>query len=80
MGWCLGLPGAAPDAKWAVRYSLNTMTTCGHENVSLAPHWQMIGALEGLSGMLLFGLTTAFLFAMIQKVRSRAFREDRWRD
>jgi hypothetical protein len=26
------------------------------------------GALEALNGMLLFGLTTAFLFAMIQKV------------
>ena len=27
-----------------------------------------VGALEALNGMLLFGLTTAFLFAMIQKV------------
>ena len=27
-----------------------------------------MGALEALNGMLLFGLTTAFLFAMIQKV------------
>jgi len=26
------------------------------------------GALEALNGMLLFGLTTAFLFALIQKV------------
>ena len=28
----------------------------------------MMGALEALNGMLLFGLTTAFLFAMIQRV------------
>jgi len=27
-----------------------------------------MGALEALNGMLLFGLTTAFLFAMIQEV------------
>jgi hypothetical protein len=27
-----------------------------------------MGALEALNGMLLFGMTTAFLFAMIQKV------------
>jgi hypothetical protein len=26
----------------------------------------MMGALEALNGMILFGLTTAFLFAMIQ--------------
>jgi hypothetical protein len=44
------------------------MTTYGHESVSLEQHWQMMGALEALNGMLLFGLTTAFLFAMIQEV------------
>jgi hypothetical protein len=37
----------------------------------------MMGALEALNGMLLFGLTTAFLFAMIQEVWPRAFREGR---
>jgi hypothetical protein len=60
--------GAVPDAKSAMLYSLNAMTTYGHESVSLAQHWQMMGALEALNGMLLFGLTTAFLFAMIQEV------------
>jgi hypothetical protein len=69
--------GAVPDAKSAMLYSLNAMTTYGHESVSLAPQWQMMGALEALNGMLLFGLTTAFLFAMIQEVWPRAFREGR---
>jgi hypothetical protein len=61
--------GALPDTKSAMLYSLNAMTTYGHESVSLEQHWQMMGALEALNGMLLFGLTTAFLFAMIQEVR-----------
>jgi len=69
--------GAVPDTKSAMLYSLNAMTTYGHESVSLAPQWQMMGALEALNGMLLFGLTTAFLFAMIQEVWPRAFREGR---
>ena len=60
--------GVVPDPKSATLYSLNAMTTYGHESVSLAQHWQMMGALEALNGMLLFGLTTAFLFAMIQEV------------
>ena len=60
--------GAVPDAKAGMLYSLNAMTTYGHESVSLEPQWQMMGALEALNGMLLFGLTTAFLFAMIQEV------------
>jgi hypothetical protein len=60
--------GALSDNRAAMLYSLNAMTTYGHESISLAPHWQMMGALEALNGMLLFGLTTAFLFAMIQEV------------
>src|SRR5215469_9911297 len=69
--------GAVPDTKSAMLYSLNAMTTYGHESVSLAPHWQLMGALEALNGMLPFGLTTAFLFAMIQEVWPRALREGR---
>ena len=44
------------------------MTTYGHEDLYLSPHWRLMGALEALNGMLLFGLTTAFLYGMIQKV------------
>jgi hypothetical protein len=49
-------------------YSLSAKTSYGHANLFLETNWQMLGALESLNGMLLFGLTTAFLFAMIQKV------------
>jgi hypothetical protein len=37
-----------------------------------------MGALEALNGMILFGLTTAFLFSMIQQVLM-AVRERRHR-
>lgn len=60
--------GALPDSKSAMLYSIGAMTTYGHANIFLEPHWQMMGALEALNGMLLFGLTTAFLFATIQEV------------
>ncbi|HEY1432292.1 MAG TPA: hypothetical protein VGF39_11805 [Stellaceae bacterium] len=63
------LLGAVSDAKSAARYSLKAMTTHGNESISLEQHWQMMGALEALNGMLLFGLTTAFLFGMIQEAR-----------
>jgi len=62
------LLGALQDHKAAVLYSLNAMTSYGHENINLAPRWQMMGALEALDGWILFGLTTAFLFTVIQKV------------
>jgi hypothetical protein len=62
------LLGALPDNKSAMLYSLGAMTTYGHATISLEDRWQLMGALEALNGMLLFGLTTAFLFAMIQRV------------
>ena len=60
--------GALPDYKTAMLYSLSAMTGYGHANVFLQPQWQMMGVLQSLNGVLLFGLTTAFMFAMIQSV------------
>ena len=60
--------GALPDGKYALLYSLGAMTTYGHASFYLAPHWQLMGTLEALNGVILFGLTTAFLFNMIREV------------
>jgi len=64
------LLGALPDNKEAMLYSLNAITSYGHTNIDLAKHWQLMGAMEALNGWLLFGLTTAFLFGMLEKVWS----------
>lgn len=62
--------GALPDLKSAMLYSLGAMTTYGHEAFHLAPKWQMMGSIEALNGWLLFGLSSAFLFGLIQNLRS----------
>lgn len=59
--------GAMPTAHRAMLYSLSAMTTYGHAAIYLEPHWQMLGALEALNGAILLGLSTAFLYAMIQQ-------------
>jgi hypothetical protein len=61
------LLGASLDNKSAVLYSLNALTSYGHEELHLAPHWKLMGALEALNGLILFGLTTAFLFSVVQR-------------
>jgi hypothetical protein len=63
--WMLG---ALPDGKSALLYSLGAITTYGHQPLYLAEHWRLMGALEALNGMILFGLTTAFLFSIIREV------------
>jgi hypothetical protein len=60
--------GAISNAKSAMLYSLGAMTGFGAGNISLPAHWQMMGVLQSLAGLLLFGLTTAFMFAMFQAV------------
>jgi MFS superfamily sulfate permease-like transporter len=60
--------GALPDNNSAMLYSLGAITSYGHANLSLEKNWQLLGAIEALNGWLLFGLTTAFLFGMIDKV------------
>lgn len=62
------LLGALPDTKLAMLYSLSAMTSYGHADIFLATHWQLMGALEALNGMILLGLTTAFLYGTIQRV------------
>jgi hypothetical protein len=58
--------GAAFDHS-AVNY-----TTLGYGNVVMTPSWTLLGPLEAADGMLLFGVTTAIVFAVIQRlVRAR---------
>jgi hypothetical protein len=59
--------GARPDFASAILYSLSAMTSYGHADIFLAKHWQLMGALEALNGMMLFGLSTAFLFAVLRQ-------------
>ena len=49
-------------------YSVSAMTSYGHANVYLEDRWQLLGAIEAVNGVILFGLTTAFLFAAIQQL------------
>ena len=63
--------GALPDRRTAMLYSLNAITSYGHVTVELANRWQLMGALESLNGWILFGMSTAFLFALVQEVWSQ---------
>jgi hypothetical protein len=58
--------GAAFDHS-AVNY-----TTLGYGNVVMTASWRLLGPLEAADGMLMFGVTTAMIFAVIQRlIRAR---------
>jgi hypothetical protein len=47
-------------------YALATMTTFEVPGLTVPARFQMISALQAVNGVLLFGISTAFLFAVIQ--------------
>jgi hypothetical protein len=59
----LGALGSLQDA---ILYSVDSITTRGASGLALQPHWSLMGALEATDGMLLFGISTAFVFAVMQ--------------
>ena len=58
--------GAFGSPEAAIVYSIDSMATRGASGVALQPRWQMMGALEAVDGMLLFGISTAFIFTVMQ--------------
>ena len=60
--------GALPASRTAMLYSVSAMTSYGHADVYLEDRWQLLGAIEAVNGVILFGLTTAFLYAAIHEV------------
>jgi hypothetical protein len=60
--------GASTDWRDAMLYSLGAITSYGHAEVFLESRWRLLGAIEAVNGVILFGLTTAFLYAAIHEV------------
>lgn len=61
--WWLGALDSLTDASV---YALATMTTFEIPGLTLPPRFHMLSALEAMNGVLLFGISTAFLFAVMQ--------------
>src|SRR6516165_12809715 len=58
--------GALDSPLDALLFSIDSMSTRGASGLTLQRHWQLMGALEAVNGMLLFGLSTAWFFTVGQ--------------
>jgi voltage-gated potassium channel len=56
------------DFETSLYFSLTSYTTIGYGDVLLPQKWRLLGAIEGVSGVLLCGVSTAFIFAVISAV------------
>jgi hypothetical protein len=58
--------GALNSAAQALLYSVDSISTRGASGLILEHHWLMMGAMEAMDGMLLFGISTAYIFTVMQ--------------
>jgi ion channel len=56
-----------PDIESAFYFSAVTYATIGYGDLVLPREWRMFGPIEGFTGILMFGLSTAFFFIVVSK-------------
>jgi hypothetical protein len=52
-----------------VYFSAASITTLGYGDILLTYPWRHLGTLTAITGVLMFGCSTAFLFVILQTVR-----------
>jgi len=57
---------AVPDLESALYFSTVTATTVGYGDLVLEHNWRLLGSFEAMSGILVFGISTAFLMAVLR--------------
>ena len=57
-----------PDAESAFYFSAVTYTTVGYGDLVLPKQWRMLAPLEGLTGILMCGLSTGLFFALANRI------------
>lgn len=81
--WALvfDLCGEFPDFAAAFYHSAVNYTTLGYGDVVMSVQWRLLGPLEASDGMLIFGVSTAMIFAVVQRlIQARFGTSDRQSD
>lgn len=70
-GFVYVLIGAIPDIATAVYFSTISYAAIGYTDVHIATEWRLVGAIEGINGLLLLGWSTAFFVAVVTRLGRR---------
>jgi hypothetical protein len=69
------LCGEFSELAEAFYHSGMNYTTLGDSNKLMSPSWRLLASLEAANGMLMFGVSTAMLFAVIQRLFQTRFKD-----
>jgi hypothetical protein len=67
--------GEFSDFATAYYHSAVNYTSLGYGDIIMSPTWRLLGPLETANGMLLFGVSTAMIFAAIQRLVEARYAE-----
>ena len=67
--WSLAymMVGAAPPGTDFIYFAFVNYTTLGYGDVTPIERWQLLGPMTAMNGVLLFGWSTAVIFAVLRK-------------
>jgi hypothetical protein len=68
------LCGEMPTFETAFYVSAQNYTALGYGDVALSQRWRLLGPLEAINGLLLFGLSTAVMFAVLSRLITTRLR------
>lgn len=66
--------GEFTNFEQALYFSVVTSTTLGYGDITLSPEWQLLSTFEAMGGLLLFGVSTAFLIAVTRNLFEKIAR------
>jgi hypothetical protein len=67
--WSLAyrIVGAAPPGTDLIYFAFVNYTTLGYGDVTPIEHWHLLGPMTAMNGVLLFGWSTAVIYAVLRK-------------
>jgi hypothetical protein len=68
------LRGCFPDFNTAIYYSATSYSTVGYGDVIPPPTWRIFGAIEAVTGVLMFGWSTGVLISVVNHLQSHFLR------
>ena len=60
--------GGLENFESALYFSVSSYTTIGYGDVVLPPKWRLLGGIEGVTGVLMFGWSTGGIFAVASRL------------
>nr|WP_237688735.1 ion channel [Croceicoccus gelatinilyticus] len=60
--------GALPTLESAIYYSTISYGAIGYDDVAMASDWRIVGALEGICGIILLGWSTAYFVRILGRL------------